>query len=113
MLSKSASSLLTVKHLKSLTKQASAAAAASIHTSRHDCQSEGGLNFNLTQDQQSIKDMARKFAREEIAPVAAEYDRNGTYPLELIKKAHALGITTMHLPESVGGQDLGLLDACK
>ena len=72
-----------------------------------------GLNFALTEEQQSYQDMARKFAREEVAPRAAQYDRDGKYPRELINKAHELGIMTMHLPESVGGQGLGLLDSCK
>lgn len=71
-----------------------------------------GLNFSLSDDQISYRDMARKFAREEIAPKAAEYDRTGKYPRELVTRAHELGILTMHLPESVGGQGLGLVDSC-
>lgn len=110
MLSKPIQSLLNPKHLKSLTTQVSA--GCRFHTSRHDRQS-AGLDFSLTEDQQSIRDMARKFAREEIAPKAAEYDKDGTYPRDLIVKAHQLGIMTMHLPENVGGQGMGLLDSCE
>lgn len=46
--------------------------------------------------------MARKFAREEIIPVAAEHDRTGKYPWEIIKKAHALGLMNSHVPEFCG-----------
>lgn len=113
MLSKPIQSLFNPKHLKCLTTQVSAGSChRRFHTSRHDRQS-AGLDFSLTEDQQSIRDMARKFAREEIAPKAAEYDKNGTYPRDLIVKAHELGIMTMHLPESVGGQGMGLLDSCE
>jgi acyl-CoA dehydrogenase len=119
MLSKPMQSILTVKHLTSLTKQTPVAAACNrIHGHRQSSSStssasSGGLNFTLTEDQLSIRDMARKFAREEIAPVAAAHDRSGEYPRDLINKAHQLGIMTGHLPESVGGQGMGLLDSCK
>lgn len=71
-----------------------------------------GLNFELTPDQVNIRDMARKFAREEIIPKAAEYDRSGDFPWPIIKKAHELGLRNVMLPENVGGQGLGLTDSC-
>lgn len=115
MLSKPIQSIRTVKHL---TTSLTAAASCTRHGHRQSSSSSSsssasGLNFSLTEDQQSIRDMARKFAREEIAPRAAAYDRSGEYPRELINKAHELGIMTGHLPESVGGQGMGLLDSCK
>jgi hypothetical protein len=39
-----------------------------------------GMSFSLNEEQKSIQDMARKFTREEIIPVAAEHDRTGKYP---------------------------------
>lgn len=42
-----------------------------------------GFGFTLTEDQKSYQDLARKFALEEIIPVAAEYDRTGAYPVGL------------------------------
>lgn len=56
--------------------------------------------------------MARKFAREEIAPAAPHHDRTGEFPWELVKKAHALGLMNGHIPEDIGGLGLGVLDGC-
>lgn len=39
-----------------------------------------GMCFALSEEQKSIQEMARKFTRDEIIPVAAEYDRTGKYP---------------------------------
>lgn len=72
-----------------------------------------GFHFELSDDQKSIKDMVRRFAREEVAPKAAHYDKTGEYPWDILKKAHELGITNLHLPESVGGGGHGLFDTCK
>jgi acyl-CoA dehydrogenase len=47
------------------------------------CYSTGaplGMSFGLTEEQKAIQEMARKFALEEIIPVAAEHDRTGKYP---------------------------------
>ena len=112
MLSKPVQSALRAKPLQRLAQQ-KPVQQRPFHSSQHVRQAAAGLNFSLSEEQQSYRDMARKFAREEIAPVAAEHDRTGKYPQELIKKAHELGIMTMHLPERVGGQGLGLVDSCK
>ncbi|TRY79995.1 hypothetical protein TCAL_12103 [Tigriopus californicus] len=72
----------------------------------------GGINFNITQDQKEILDLAEKFAREEMIPVAAEYDKTGAYPWPVIKKAHELGLMNLHIPEKYGGMGLGTLDGC-
>ena len=40
-----------------------------------------------------------QFAREEIVPKAAEHDRTGEYPWEIIKKAHEIGIMNLHVPK--------------
>lgn len=105
--------VMSVKSLHSLMKQVSSARSAVLSTCPVRHSSTAGLNFTLTEEQQSIKDMARKFAREEIAPVAAELDRAGKYPEAIVRKAHELGLLTMHLPESIGGQGCGLVDSCK
>ena len=75
--------------------------------------SSSGINFDLTDEQTSIRDMVRKFAREEIAPKAPHHDKTGEYPWDILKKAHELGILTLHLPESVGGGGHGLFDSCE
>jgi acyl-CoA dehydrogenase len=47
--------------------------------------------------------MARKVAREEIAPKAAEYDRTMEFPWDILKKIWHLGILNPFVPESCGG----------
>lgn len=49
-----------------------------------------------------MQELARKFAREEIIPVAAHYDKTGEYPWELVKKAWSLGLTNGHIPQHCG-----------
>lgn len=71
-----------------------------------------GLNFELSEELQQLQEMARKFSHEEIVPFAAEYDKTGEYPWEIIKKAHSLGLLNGHIPESCGGTGLGVLDGC-
>ncbi|KAF3819719.1 hypothetical protein GH733_015228, partial [Mirounga leonina] len=66
----------------------------------------------LTEQQKEFQATARKFAREEIIPVAAEYDKTGEYPVPLIKRAWELGLMNTHIPESCGGLGLGTFDAC-
>lgn len=56
--------------------------------------------------------MTRKFAREEILPKAAHYDKTMEYPWEIVKKAWELGILNPHIPEDIGGPGLGIFDAC-
>ncbi|CAO3657547.1 unnamed protein product [Mucor hiemalis] len=70
-----------------------------------------GMCFALSEEQKSIQEMARKFTRDEIIPVAAEHDRTGKYPTEIIKKAWELGLVNTHVEAKYGGMDLGVLDS--
>jgi acyl-CoA dehydrogenase len=70
------------------------------------------VGFALTEEQKMIQQLARDFARNEIAPAAEEYDRSHEYPWPVVKKAQALGLTTMNIPEEYGGLGLSLLDEC-
>ena len=72
----------------------------------------GGFNFELTQEQKEIQQMARKFAREEIIPKAAHLDKTGEYPTDLIKKAWELGLVNGTVPTKYGGTGLTLFDGC-
>ena len=56
----------------------------------------------LNDSQREIKELAEKFAREEIIPVAAEHDRTGKYPWDLVKKAWSLGLLNHSIPQSIG-----------
>lgn len=73
--------------------------------------SEGGLSFELAPEQRAMQELARNFARSKILPAAAELDRTGAFPKELIKEAHELGLMNTHIPEQFGGAGLGILDA--
>ncbi|GBG27961.1 Medium-chain specific acyl-CoA dehydrogenase, mitochondrial [Hondaea fermentalgiana] len=72
----------------------------------------GGPTLTLTEDQKSFQELARKFAKEEIAPKAAELDRTMEYPFELFKQAHELGLVNTHVSTDYGGMGLGCLDNC-
>ncbi|XP_015346012.1 medium-chain specific acyl-CoA dehydrogenase, mitochondrial isoform X2 [Marmota marmota marmota] len=85
----------------------------SQHTKAHQKREPGlGFSFEFTEQQKEFQATARKFAREEIIPVAAEYDKTGEYPFPLIKRAWELGLINTHIPESCGGLGLGTFDAC-
>ncbi|KAK7095108.1 medium-chain specific acyl-CoA dehydrogenase, mitochondrial-like [Littorina saxatilis] len=75
-------------------------------------ESFSGVSFQLSPEQREYQETARKFAREEITPKAAEYDRTGEYPWDIIKKAWSLGLMNSHIPEHCGGMQLGILDTC-
>src|SRR5256885_12867992 len=68
------------------------------------------LEFSLTQEQEAIRDLAHEFAVNEIRPVAAHFDETEEFPYEVVKKAHALGLSpAAFLPEEYGGQGLDFL----
>lgn len=71
-----------------------------------------GLSFELNDTQKEFQDMARKFVREEIIPVAADHDKTGKFPWEIVKKAHALGLMNTHVPQKYGGLGMGVFDGC-
>ncbi|KAF9398902.1 hypothetical protein BGZ76_008013, partial [Entomortierella beljakovae] len=68
------------------------------------------VSFGLSEDQLAIQDLARRFAEDEIIPVAAHHDRTGEYPTELIRKAWELGLVNTHVPAKFGGLGLGVFD---
>jgi acyl-CoA dehydrogenase len=70
----------------------------------------GGVGFNLTKEQQMIQQLARDFAKNEIAPVAEHYDHTHEYPWPVVKKAQELGLTSMSVPEDYGGLGLSLFE---
>jgi len=70
------------------------------------------VDFTLTEEQQSMRELAHDFAEKEIRPVAWEYDRDATWPQEIIEKAWELGLMNIHLPTEYGGPGLSYLDGC-
>jgi len=61
------------------------------------------LYFQLTDEQKMILDMTRKFAEEELKPIAEEIDREHKFPTESVKKMAELGLMGMVFPEEYGG----------
>ena len=68
------------------------------------------VDFTLTDEQQDMREMAHDFAEKEIRPVAWEYDRDATWPGEVLDKAWELGLMNNHLPTEYGGPGLSVLD---
>jgi alkylation response protein AidB-like acyl-CoA dehydrogenase len=61
------------------------------------------MDLHLTDEQQMIQAMAREFAKGEIAPIAAEIDREARYPHETVKRMGELGLMGIAIPEKWGG----------
>ncbi len=70
------------------------------------------MNFQLSDEQLVLQDTARRFAQEEIAPVAAEYDEGAKFPREIIEKAWNLGLSSTAIPDAYGGVGLSIFDSC-
>ena len=61
------------------------------------------VDFTLTDEQKALREMAHDFAAKEMRPVAWEYDKDGTWPEDVLKKAWELGLMNSHVPEEYGG----------
>ena len=61
------------------------------------------MRLDLTDEQQMIQTMAREFAREHIAPIASEIDRDARFPHETVKRMGELGLLGIAVPEKWGG----------
>ncbi len=67
--------------------------------------------FDLTEDQVAIQDMAKKFTADTITPFAAEWDEKCHYPVDVWKAAGELGFGAIYVSEESGGTGLGRLEA--
>ncbi|MHA6730828.1 acyl-CoA dehydrogenase family protein [Devosia sp. A369] len=63
----------------------------------------------LSDDQSMVREMARRFAAERIAPFAAEWDRSKQFPHEQVAEMGALGLMGMLVPEEFDGSDTGYI----
>jgi alkylation response protein AidB-like acyl-CoA dehydrogenase len=67
--------------------------------------------FDLTDDQREIQDLARRFTADRITPNAAEWDEKHIFPRDVIKEAADLGFAAIYVSEESGGINLGRLEA--
>ncbi len=68
-----------------------------------------GLDFDLGEDIDALREAVRDFAQTEIAPRAAEIDRNDQFPMDLWRKMGDLGVLGITVPETYGGANMGYL----
>ncbi len=61
------------------------------------------MDFDLSEEQKAIQALCRDFARNEVAPRAAEMDRNEEFPYDLVRKMAELGLLGLPFPERYGG----------
>jgi len=61
------------------------------------------VDFDLSPEQELIRDTVRTFARERVEPIAAELDRDGRFPYELVAELAGLGLMGLPIPEEYGG----------
>lgn len=69
------------------------------------------MDFDLSEEQQAIFDMAKAFGSENIAPFARQWEDEGTIPRDLLKQAGELGFGGMYVSEEYGGSGLSRLNA--
>jgi acyl-CoA dehydrogenase len=75
-----------------------------------DSSTATGVSFSLTDEQKELRALAREFAEKEIRPLEAECDVAMRHPVEVIEKAHELGLMNLHVPEEYGGPGLSAFD---
>jgi isovaleryl-CoA dehydrogenase len=68
-----------------------------------------GLNFQLGEDVDALREAVYAFAQAEIAPRAAEIDRSDQFPMDLWRKMGDLGVLGITVPEAYGGANMGYL----
>ena len=71
------------------------------------------IGFQLTDEQEHVRQLARRFAEREIRPVAAEYDESDELPWPVLRKAAQVGLLSYQYPEEYGGGDVSnVLTSC-
>lgn len=68
------------------------------------------MDFHLSEEQISIREMVREFARKEVSPTVMEYDEAKRFPVEIIRKLSELGLLGIIYPEEYGGAGMGYIE---
>jgi acyl-CoA dehydrogenase len=66
----------------------------------------------LSTEQESLREIAYRFAADRIRPVATQLEEKGEFPGAIIKEGHGLGLINVTLPVELGGSGLSIFDAC-
>ena len=66
----------------------------------------------LSPEQESLREIAQRFALDKIRPIAAQLDERAEFPLAVIKESHALGLINLTIPVELSGSGLSIFDAC-
>ncbi|MBV8976396.1 MAG: isobutyryl-CoA dehydrogenase [Alphaproteobacteria bacterium] len=69
------------------------------------------MDFALNEDERAVEDVARRFAKERLAPFAAEWDEKAHFPVDRLREAAALGFAGIYVRSDVGGSEMRRLDA--
>ncbi len=69
------------------------------------------MDFTLSEEQEAFRELAQSFAENELAPHAAAWDRDCTFPVDALRQAAALGFGGIYVRDDVGGSNLTRLDA--
>ncbi|HXN30879.1 MAG TPA: acyl-CoA dehydrogenase family protein, partial [Polyangiaceae bacterium] len=67
------------------------------------------MDFELTEEQRMLRETARDFAQREVAPKAAELDKTGRWPSEIVAKMADIGLLGVAIPQEYGGAGMDTL----
>ena len=70
------------------------------------------VDLTLTDEQKDLRELAHSFAEKDIRKVAWEYDKDGTWPQDIVDKAWEIGLMNTHIAEEYGGPGLDYLSGC-
>ena len=70
------------------------------------------VDLTLTDEQKDLRELAHSFAEKDIRKVAWDYDKDGTWPQDIIDKAWEVGLMNTHIAEEYGGPGLDFLSGC-
>ena len=68
------------------------------------------VDLTLTDEQKDLRELAHSFAEKDIRKVAWDYDKDGTWPEDVLKKGWEVGLMNTHIPEEYGGPGASYMD---